>query len=136
MSDDEPEAVAEPLERPSWEALTDAFVPGSTPEVRIIEVDSQHNIIQRVTLIVDVAGREAYVECIVRSAHYARRRLATGSQEEQRARSRSPRRDTTQEEPPPAAAAAAEAVQQPGSSRDAQNDGLDWELEESCPRDM
>ena len=115
MSDDEPEAVAEPLERPSWEALTDAFVPGSTPEVRIIEVDSEHNIIQRVTLIVDVAGREAYVECIVRSAHYARRRLATGSQEEQRARSRSPRRrprrDTTQEEPPP------------GSSRGAQNDG-------------
>ena len=115
MSDDEPEAVAEPLERPSWEALTDAFVPGSTPEVRIIEVDSQRNIIQRVTLIVDVAGREAYVSCIVRLAQYTGRPSATGSQEEQRARSRSPRRrprrDTTQEEPPP------------GSSRDAQNDG-------------
>ena len=110
MSDDEPEAVAEPLERPSWEALTDAFVPGSTPEVRIIEVDSRHNIIQRVTLIVDVAGREAYVECSVQIAHYTGRPSATGSQEEQRARSRSPRRDTTQEEPPP------------GSSRGAQND--------------
>ena len=114
MSDDEPEAVAEPLERPSWEALTDAFVPGSTPEVSIIEVDSQRNIIQRVTLIVDVAGREAYVSCIVRLAQYTGRPSATGSQEEQRARSRSPRRrprrDTTQEEPPP------------GSSRGAQND--------------
>ena len=101
--------------RPSWEALTEAFVPGSRPEVRIIEVDSEHNIIQRVTLIVDVAGREAYVSCIVRLAQYTGRPSATGSQEEQRARSRSPRRrprrDTTQEEPPP------------GSSRDAQNDG-------------
>ena len=100
--------------RPSWEALTEAFVPGSRPEVRIIEVDSEHNIIQRVTLIVDVAGREAYVECSVQIAHYTGRPSATGSQEEQRARSRSPRRrprrDTTQEEPPP------------GSSRGAQND--------------
>ena len=115
MSDDEPEAVAEPLERPSWEALTDAFVPGSTPEVRSIEVDSQRNIIQRVTLIVDVAGREAYVSGEMRHAYYTGRPSATGSQEEQRARSRSPRRrprrDTTQEEPPP------------GSSRGAQNDG-------------
>ena len=121
--------------RVPWEALTEAFVPGSRPEVRIFEVDSEHNSFPRVTLIVDVAGREAYVECIVRSAHYARRRLATGSQEEQRTRSRSPRRDTTQEELLPAVAEAAEAVQQPGSSRDAQNDGLDGELEESCPRD-
>ena len=123
--------------RVPWEALTEAFVPGSRPEVRIFEVDSEHNSFPRVTLIVDVAGREAYVECIVRSAHYARRRLATGSQEEQRTRSRSPRRDTTQEELLPAVAEAAEAVQQPGSSRDAPPDGLDWELEEGrSPRDM
>ena len=100
--------------RPSWEALTEAFVPGSRPEVRIITVDSRHNIIQRVTLIVDVAGREAYVSGEMRHAYYTGRPSATGSQEEQRARSRSPRRrprrDTTQEEPPP------------GSSRGAQND--------------
>ena len=96
--------------RPSWEALTEAFVPGSRPEVRIFEVDSEHNSFPRVTLIVDVAGREAYVSCIVRLAQYTGRPSATGSQEEQRARSRSPRRDTTQEEPPP------------GSSRGAQND--------------
>ena len=97
--------------RPSWEALTEAFVPGSRPEVRSFEVDSEHNSFPRVTLIVDVAGREAYVSGEMRHAYYTGRPSATGSQEEQRARSRSPRRDTTQEEPPP------------GSSRDAQNDG-------------
>ena len=101
--------------RPSWEALTEAFVPGSRPEVRIFEVDSEHNSFPRVTLIVDVAGREAYVSGEMRHAYYTGRPSATGSQEEQRARSRSPRRrprrDTTQEEPPP------------GSSRGAQNDG-------------
>ena len=96
--------------RPSWEALTEAFVPGSRPEVRIFEVDSEHNSFPRVTLIVDVAGREAYVSGEMRHAYYTGRPSATGSQEEQRARSRSPRRDTTQEEPPP------------GSSRGAQND--------------
>ena len=107
--------TAGPFERPSWEALTEAFVPGSRPEVRSFEVDSEHNSFPRVTLIVDVAGREAYVSGEMRHAYYTGRPSATGSQEEQRARSRSPRRrprrDTTQEEPPP------------GSSRGAQNDG-------------
>ena len=139
MWHDEPEAAAEPLERPSWEALTDAFVPGSMPgRVRAIEVDQQ-GIVTGFFLIMDVAGREALVECSVRLATYTRRGQNgnTQQQEEQREhrrrrRRRRQNRNRQQQEPPPAAAAAAEAVQQPGrrlatGSRDAPPDEFDWE---------
>ena len=131
MSDDEPEAVAEPLERPSWEALTEAFAPGSTPgRVAAIFVD-QHNNVTEFFLLMPVAGREALVECSVGLATYTRRGRGQNRQESRsRSRRRWRPRRTRQQEPPAAAAAAAEvakAVQQP-SSRDAPPDGLDWAL--------
>ena len=130
----------QPHEGPSQEALTVAFTPGSMPgHVGAIEVDVQGNI-TGFYLIMRVAGREAMVNCSVQMAWWAPYGQNRNAHPEERRRGRRTRRRQNRNHQEPrglAAAAAAQAVQQPGSSRDAPPDGLDWELEEGrSPRDM
>ena len=131
----------QPHEGPSQEALTVAFTPGSMPgHVGAIEVDVQGNI-TGFYLIMRVAGREAMVNCSVQMAWwapYGQNRNAHPEERRRRGRRTRRRQNRNHQEPRGlAAAAAAQAVQQPGSSRDAPPDGLDWELEEGrSPRDM
>ena len=83
------EAAAEPLERPSWHDLTVAFAPGSTPG-RVAAIDLDAGIVTRFWLRMDVAGREALIECRLVLATYTRH--GTQQQEEQRTRRRRGRR--------------------------------------------
>ena len=97
LPEDEPEAEAEPRGSPSYEDLTVALAPGNTLTARVLVL---HSLIDPVTdagiavsglrFLMDVAGREALIECsLVRATYTGCRGRGQQQQEEQRARSRS-----------------------------------------------
>ena len=93
MQQDEPEAEAEPWGSPSYEDLTVALAPGSTLTAHVLtclEVSDAGVTVSGLRFLMDVAGREALIECkLVRATYTGRCGRGQQQQEEQRARSRS-----------------------------------------------
>ena len=93
MQQDEPEAEAEPWGSPSYEDLTVALAPGSTLTAHVLtclEVSDAGVTVSGLRFLMDVAGREALIECkLVRATYTGCCGRGQQQQEEQRARSRS-----------------------------------------------
>ena len=93
LPEDEPEAEAEPWGSPSYEDLTVALAPGSTLTAHVLtclEVSDAGVTVSGLRFLMDVAGREALIECkLVRATYTGCCGRGQQQQEEQRARSRS-----------------------------------------------
>ena len=93
MQQDEPEAEAEPWGSPSNEDLTVALAPGSTLTAHVLtclEVSDAGVTVSGLRFLMDVAGREALIECkLVRATYTGCCSRGQQQQEEHRARSRS-----------------------------------------------